>query len=244
MPERGFTPPPRGERSLWNAEGWRALGATFGDGVRVVRTRPVLRGLLAVALLFGASTEALDRLWQFHLLETFTLPRRWGLTDAAWFGLIALAGQLLGLLVTEGLRRRLHVETAPQAASWLARLTALGILAGLVFALAGQFWLALGAFLAGGVLRGLYGPVYTAWLNQGLDSRVRATVISIASQADALGQVAGGPAVGYLGTVSGVRVALAATALLRVPMLWLFLRSGSAPRGGPAPLSAEERAAG
>jgi predicted MFS family arabinose efflux permease len=77
------------------------------------------------------------------------------------------------------------------------------VIAGVGFALAGQFWFAVAAFLVAGVLRGVYNPLYHTWLNQGLDSRSRATVISIAAQADALGQVAGGPAVGWLGNISG-----------------------------------------
>lgn len=222
MPERRFAPAGPGERASW-----AAMGQTFRAGVAAVRARPVLRGLLVVAALYGALTEAFDRLWQLHLLETFTLPRLWGLTEAAWFALIGFAGQLLGLSVTEVLRRRLNLGDVGRLAPRLAVLTLLSIGAGLAFAVASLFWVALGAFLIFGVVRGLYGPLYQAWLNQGLDSRSRATVLSIAAQADALGQIAGGPAVGALAHLGGVRLPLAVSALLRWPLLWLFWRAGT-----------------
>ncbi len=47
------------------------------------------------------------------------------------------------------------------------------------------------------------------WLNQQIaDSSVRATVISIFGQADAIGQTAGGPVLGVIGNVFGIRAAL------------------------------------
>lgn len=219
MPERGFTPPPRADRASW-----RAMKTTFRQGVQVVRRSRVLTGLLVVALMYGASTEALDRLWQYHLLRGVGLPDAFGLRPAHWFGLIGLLGSFVGLFAVEAVRRRLDPSSVPATARALAVLTLLGIVAGVGFALAGQFWFAVTAFLTAGVLRGVYDPLYHTWLNQGLDSRTRATVISIAAQADALGQVAGGPAVGWLGNVSGARPALLATALLRLPTLWFFAR--------------------
>ena len=50
-------------------------------------------------------------------------------------------------------------------------------------------------------------------------------VNSIASQADAIGEVAGGPAIGVIGTVGSLRAALVATGLLLTPAIPLFLRA-------------------
>ena len=57
------------------------------------------------------------------------------------------------------------------------------------------------------------------WLNQQItDSSVRATVISIAGQADAVGEAAGGPLLGAVGNAFGIRAALVAGgAVLRRP---------------------------
>jgi DHA3 family tetracycline resistance protein-like MFS transporter len=64
-----------------------------------------------------------------------------------------------------------------------------------------------------------------AWVNQHVESRVRATVLSMSSQANAIGQMAGGPAVGAIGTVSSLRVALVVGALLLTPAMALYART-------------------
>ncbi|WP_027481848.1 hypothetical protein, partial [Deinococcus pimensis] len=63
---------------------------------------------------------------------------------------------------------RVDTASVRATARALAVLTLLGALLGALFALAGQFWPAAVAFLAAGVLRGVYNPLYHTWLNQGL----------------------------------------------------------------------------
>ena len=46
-----------------------------------------------------------------------------------------------------------------------------------------------------------------------------------AAQADALGQIAGGPVVGWIGTVRSLRAALVTTGLVLSPALLLFARA-------------------
>ena len=54
-------------------------------------------------------------------------------------------------------------------------------------------------------------PLYLTWLNRNIeDSSVRATVTSMVNQTDAIGEVAGGPGVGAIGTVVSLRAALVA----------------------------------
>ena len=96
----------------------------------------------------------------------------------------------------------------------------------LVFALTGSTWVAIGALLAVFLARDLAGPLYTIWLNEQItDSSVRATVFSIAGQADAIGQAGGGPVLGLIGNVWGIRAALAAGALVIAPALALYGRA-------------------
>jgi DHA3 family tetracycline resistance protein-like MFS transporter len=64
-----------------------------------------------------------------------------------------------------------------------------------------------------------------AWVNQRLDSQVRATVISMSSQVDALGQIIGGPIVGAIGTLVSLRAALLSSAAILSPVLILFSRA-------------------
>lgn len=56
--------------------------------------------------------------------------------------------------------------------------------------------------------RNVIGPVYTAWVNQRLDPAVRATVLLLTSKVVAIGQIAGGPLVGWIGSAVSVHAAM------------------------------------
>ena len=71
------------------------------------------------------------------------------------------------------------------------------LVSALVFGLAGLFWVALVAYFAVGLARNVANPIFQTWLNRNVEeSGVRATVLSITNQADAVGQWTGGPAIG------------------------------------------------
>ncbi len=97
----------------------------------------------------------------------------------------------------------------------------------LVFALAGSLWLAVIGSYGVVVARQVSGPLFMSWLNRSIDdSSVRATTLSIVSQADAVGQWTGGPAIGALGTVTSIRVALVRATACLLPAFG-FLRRAS-----------------
>jgi len=94
-----------------------------------------------------------------------------------------------------------------------------------LFAMASSFWLALAMFWLVGTLRSVREPVFTAWINQGLDAKTRATINSIGSQSDAIGQAAGGPGIGLIARSVSVPAALVVSGLLRLPALFLYARA-------------------
>ena len=95
-----------------------------------------------------------------------------------------------------------------------------------MFGLAGAFWVALIAMLFTGVARSLAMPLFSSWLNQSIsDSTVRATVMSITNQADAVGQWTGGPVIGAIGNLFGIRAALVTGAFLLSPAVALYGRA-------------------
>ena len=109
----------------------------------------------------------------------------------------------------------------------------------LVFGLAGRFWVALVMYFAVGVARNVAGPIFQTWLNRNIDeSGVRATVLSITNQADAVGQWTGGPAVGVVGNAFSIRAALAAGSLCIAPALVFYRRAIG--HGGAEELAQEE----
>ena len=220
MRERNFRPAPRAGRSQW-----AQAGATARGGVRLVRGHPALLILLAVAVFFGMSGEGFDRLWEAHLLKDIGLPAFAGLEPVLWFGLINAGTLVLSYLAAEVLGRALDVGNVAVAARLLFVLNALTIVGVLAFALAGSFAFALGAFWFASLTRKLFYPLYLTWVNRGLDPNVRATVISISNQANSLGELAGGPVVGAVGTLASIRAALATAALVLSPALFLYGRA-------------------
>ena len=220
MPERNFRPSPREGRSSLGQ-----VAATARGGARLVRASPVLLMLLAVALFAGMSEEGFDRLYAKHFLDGLGLPSLGGLDTVVWFGVISAGSLVLSYVAAEILGRKLNVGDAAVAARLLLAMSALTIAGMLSFALAGSFAFALAAYWLTSLVRTLSEPLYLTWLNEGLDPKVRATVISMGSQAGALGEASAGPVVGAVGNLAGVRTALTLAGLILSPALLLYARA-------------------
>jgi predicted MFS family arabinose efflux permease len=95
----------------------------------------------------------------------------------------------------------------------------------LLLALTSNFELAFLAYCATFALSYAYDPYYIAWLNQNVDSSVRATVISMNSQAESLGRIGGAPLIGFVAAISSVRAAMTIAGLLMIVPLLLFLKA-------------------
>ena len=219
MREDGFQPVLGSNRGSW-----RTMAATFVRATRLARQRPVLLAILAIALFFGASSEPFDRFWELHILEisNFALPAQTVLGPTAWWGFISIATLLLGIVGAEFVARSFDLDAPRIAARVLSVTNALTIASVVVFALSGNFAVALGAYLSYRVIDGIGGPFITTWTNQQLKSDIRATVFSMSAQLDSFGQVASGPLMGIVATRAAVRVALLATAALLVPPQAIF----------------------
>ena len=75
-------------------------------------------------------------------------------------------------------------------------------------------------------MRSLKEPVLTAWINEHVDEKLRATVFSTNGQLDSFGQIIGGPLVGLVAQKVSVPWGLICTALLLLPALFLVLVVG------------------
>ncbi|MFG1905359.1 MFS transporter [Kribbella sp. NPDC048928] len=230
MREQNFHRTPRAER-----ETFRQMAETFKSGLEAARRRPVVRTVVIISLIAGLSSEAFDRLWSVKIL-TFTFPTVFGTSDPAfWFTVLALAGTLLSLAASLILSRlspeRLSAAHPNGILATFALLQVVGVLG---FALSGNLWLALAAMWLNTVAGTVAYPVQSAWLNRNVESASRATVISMVSQANAIGQVAGGPPLGALGRTS-LRGALLASGLIFAPIPALYLRLRTAHTHQPAP---------
>lgn len=221
MPETGFVPAPRNGRSRRHAMLDTAL-----TGTRVVRRVPTLLLLVTATVFVGAASEGFDRLSEAHLLRDVGVPQFVGFDPLWWFAVLSIGGTLLALAASNLLVRRVTRTDPAVMSRILVTLTALQLGAGLLFAVTSRFGLALVTLWALGLARTLVSPVYAAWLNRSIeDSSVRATVNSIASQGDAIGETAGGPLVGAIGKAVSLPAALAVSALFYVPLLGLYGRA-------------------
>jgi len=220
MPENGFKPLPRGERNSW-----QAMGHTFGAGLKVVRSSRLVLTILLIGIVFGTFSEGYDRLWEARFLKGFTFPNLWGLNAVGWFALFGLVGMFLSMLVTEVLRRKLDTSNHTLVARALLIINALLIGSIAAFALAGNLWIVVGAFWVLSLLRSINGPLYSIWLNQNIDSTSRATVLSMGSQFDALGQLIGGPIIGLVATNFSIPAGLLVSGVILSPVLLLYLRT-------------------
>jgi MFS transporter, DHA3 family, tetracycline resistance protein len=217
MPENNFRPIPRAERRTW-----RDMGNTFRNGLRVVRGRSILIIIMLIALFYGLYSEGFDRLWTAHFLTNFSFPAIGQFKPVVWFGIISVMGTLLTLWATEVVRKWVNIAHQRILIRALFVINALGVVSILIFALAGNFFLAVAAVLLFKVFRSVNEPVYTTWLIQNIDAKVRATVISMRGQVDAFGQIVGGPPVGYIGTAFSIRAALVAASAILSPVLLLY----------------------
>jgi len=228
MPEDHFERARPGDRASF-----RGMADTLRHGFVVARQRPVVRSFLLVSVFIGLSSEVVDRLWSVRVLSDFTLPSRSGLNGpVVWFTVFALIGTLISLVVSLVVNRLAPRLVRAAHPSWLlAVLVATQILAVVGVALFANLWLVLAALWCRDAAGALAAPIRSAWLNRSLDSRSRATVISMNGQLDAIGQVVGGPPLGALANRTSTSTSLLVSALVLSPAVALYgrLRAPSEP---------------
>jgi DHA3 family tetracycline resistance protein-like MFS transporter len=220
MPETGHRPLPREERGSF-----AQMAHTGRQGARLVRARPALLAILGIAAFAGMWSEGFDRLWEAHFLEV-GLPTLGGLDPIVWFGVFGAGTTVLAIVVAQPLGRRLEQAGQDVLLRTLFWLDAALLVSAVGFGLAGAFWLAVLAYFSTRLMRNVAEPIFSTWLNRSVeDSSVRATVLSITNQADAVGQWTGGPAIGFVGSLFSIRAALVAGGMCMAPALVLYRRA-------------------
>jgi MFS transporter, DHA3 family, tetracycline resistance protein len=219
MPENGFKPTRPEDRNSF-----QHMADIFHKGLNAVRSRPVLLSVLGIGFIYGLYSEGWDRLWVKYLVDHFTLPSLFGMNEVAFFGVLRAAGMLLSILATRQVEKRLDANHAPSIARAMLWIT-VGISAAiLTFAFSPALAISVLAVTLVSVLRNIMGPLYNAWVNQRLDPDARATVLSMSSQVDAIGQVMSGP-VAALVSLASVQAAITMASLLLLPAIPLINRA-------------------
>jgi len=183
--------------------------------------------VLGIGFVYGLYSEGFDRLWVKHLLDNFQLPVFFGNNQVAFFSALRATSTVLTIFAIRFVEKRL--DTGQPRAIGRAMFLITGLIsASLIgFALSPLLGVALGLYLLIDLLRDIANPLYTAWVNQKLDPGTRATVLSMSGQVDAIGQIAGGPAVGLVARSFSVVAALVTSGLLLSPALLLIGRANA-----------------
>lgn len=231
MPEDGFRPAHHAESSSPSSPLRTLVG-----GLRLIRGSPVLLCICGVELFYGGSSEGFDRLWEAHLIRDVHLPAIGSLQPIVWFALLAIAQSAVGFAGNRWLRPRLEHLSAdtPTMARLLALYNVFYIAATVAFALAGSFVLAVALLLTRSIIRTPASVLQGLWFNRSItESSVRATVLSVGGQSNALGQWIAGPLIGVLGNVASLTAAVAATAVIQTPASLLFAIAGRVEESHP-----------
>jgi DHA3 family tetracycline resistance protein-like MFS transporter len=184
---------------------------------RAVMAVPGLVLLFGMTLFAGMWSESFDRLWGAFLLRDIRFPQLSGLHPAMWFSLFACAAALLSLGATELAKRRTERLGPDSVAGGLLTLTLAIGAAVVVMAIAHAFAVVVAAYIAVSVLRPVLDPLLSGWIVTRIEPSVRATALSAKEMFDSAGQIAGGPVIGAIGTLTSIRIALLAGAAALAP---------------------------
>ncbi|HEY43550.1 MAG TPA: MFS transporter [Anaerolineae bacterium] len=219
MPEEGFQ-----HRSEEEHKSWRTMFRTLSEGVRLVRGRTVLIAILLISAVYGLSSSGFDNLWTVNILENLTFPSIGNFEPVVWFGLFNIVVTILGLAGTEISRRKVDISSQAGIVRILMFLTSATAICMVIFGLTRDFWLAATVYCLSITFRRTSDPILRTWITQNTETNVRATVLSMDSQVNSVGQVIGGSAIGAIGSVISLPAALVTTGLARVPVAMLFAR--------------------
>ncbi len=234
MPEHNFKPIPR-EEGVGNL---RVAFTTARSGLKVVRGRPLAFVVVAVGFFLGLFSEGVDRLWQKHFITNISFPIP-GWNVIIWFGLIDTVTAILFYFVAGYIRKWVRTESSSHLIQALLLVSSLMTGALFGFASAGNFLFAFITIEVLTVSHNALDPLYETWINQNLDARVRATVLSFSNQLRAFGEITAGPIAGVVGNSFGLRAVMLLSTAMLLPVPLLFAYASRRAKGQVGALAAE-----
>ena len=236
MPETNFKKNTEINRQSWRDQ-MKASWATFAEGIRLVRGSTTLQALFWAFLLGSAFADGFYKFSRAHVLQSFTLPiitlpLLGALKDNLWFGVLEMLQGLFCLAGAEIIRRKIKLSDRGAAARTLLSLSAMTTVAVVIFTLTQHFGLAMATWVIVGGLQNLSTPITEAWMNQNIPSKIRATLISMSSQAGMVGTLGINTGLGAFGDRFGVRRALGLSSIILLPMMLIYARKKDGAQNG------------
>ncbi len=137
-----------------------------------------------------------------------------------WFGALFAVAYILNIVLLKWIE--LYVKK--DYARLLGLLNSLLVLCLIGFAYSDNLPLAVLFYWLISALRETNEPLLAVMINTRLPANGRATTLSMFGQVDALGQIAGGPLIGFIALYASVTHGIAATAIFFLPVVWLSLK--------------------
>jgi MFS transporter, DHA3 family, tetracycline resistance protein len=191
--------------------------ATIKAGMTQIRGNTILVSIAVVTLLWGLASEGFDRLYGAHFIADYDLSES---ESIYWFGTFYAIAFLLNIVVLRFVEK--HVEGRYADVLLLTNAVLIGTM--IVFAWTGHFFIAIAMYWVTSALRNVNYPLMSIITNERLQSKGRATTLSMFGQLDAFGQIAGGPLVGLLALYTSVSGGITTSALLILPVLYFLWR--------------------
>ncbi|WP_313892799.1 MFS transporter [Psychrobacillus sp.] len=219
MKEENFKPSDKMERTSM----LESIKDSMGKIISHSKTSFIIRVLFLIALFVGFYSEGFDRLWISHFLEVSNLAT---LTDEKLvfiMGGIQFIVVLVSFVVLHFINRSLIHQNLRRIYVALF-VGSLFIIASLIGFASSTYVIGLLAFyIIIQVTRQVMYPLEDIWLNKVIpDSSTRATFFSVKGQVDAIGQIGGGPVIGYIASSYTIKIAIIVSAVLLTPVLYLY----------------------
>ncbi|MDI2586369.1 MFS transporter [Psychrobacillus sp. NEAU-3TGS] len=219
MKEENFKPLDKTE----GTSSWKSMKVSMGKIIFHTRTSFIIRMLFLIALFIGFYSEGFDRLWMSHFFDVSNLV---ALTAEK---LVLLTGgiQFIVVLISFGVLHFMNRSSIHQNLKHIYALLftcSLFIIASLIgFAVSTYAIGLLVLYIVIQVTRKVMYPLEDIWLNKVIpESSTRATFFSVKGQVDAIGQIGGGPVIGYVAANSTIKTAIIVSAVLLTPVLFLY----------------------
>lgn len=220
MSEHNFIPTPVRKR-----ETFRSMKNIFLKGAKLARKSGVILVIIITGAMFGAFSEGFDRLWTPYMIQSFVFPTIGGIKPVVWFGIISMIATVLATILTEVFKAKIDFSDHRSTVTALLAVNTLLIISVIGFGFSSGFAVAAALYCSAEAFRGIRQPIYDAWMNQNVTSNIRATVFSMCSQADAVGQLIGGPILGIIAGAIAIRASIVAAGLILVPTLFFYAYS-------------------
>jgi len=216
MPEKRFSI--KADSTSW----YNGMFTAFKEGTRILRAKHILVAAAGVMFFEGVYSEGFDRLWTAHFLNQLHDVSIYG-RDELWLLAVNLLAAIFGILLMGFLERRSESFKPKRLYGALFLINTGKSISILLFALIGNVWGIAFVYCVGNSLRNSFYPLYDAWVNRQVEEpEWRATALSMLGQLNSIGQISGGPLLGWIALKAGVPLGLVFSGVLVLPIIVIY----------------------